>query len=57
MLGLGNERFWRLRQDTCAINVFEAEGGDYTLVSLNDTCHLKHQGSGRHGLSATNITR
>ena len=41
-LGLGNERFWRLRQDTCAINVFEAEAGDYTVVSLNDTCHLRH---------------
>ena len=41
VLGLGNERFWRIKQDTCAINVFEAEGGDFTLVSLNDTCHLK----------------
>jgi phosphoserine phosphatase len=41
VLGLGNERFWRLRQDTCAINVFEAEGGDFTLVTLNDTCHLR----------------
>jgi len=40
VLGLGNERFWRLRQDTCAINVFEAENDDFTLVSLNDTCHL-----------------
>lgn len=40
VLGLGNDRFWRLRQDTCAINVFEAEGGDFTLVTLNDTCHL-----------------
>lgn len=40
ILGLGNDRFWRLRQDTCAINVFEAESGDFTLVSLNDTCHL-----------------
>jgi broad specificity phosphatase PhoE len=40
VLGLGNERFWRIKQDTCAINVFEAEGGDFTLVSLNDTCHL-----------------
>ena len=40
VLGLGNERFWRIRQDTCAINVFEAEMGDFTLVSLNDTCHL-----------------
>ena len=41
VLGLGNERFWRLRQDTCAINVFEEEAGEYTLVSLNDTCHLR----------------
>jgi broad specificity phosphatase PhoE len=41
VLGLGNERFWRLRQDTCAINVFEAEAGDFTVASLNDTCHLR----------------
>jgi broad specificity phosphatase PhoE len=40
ILGLGNDRFWRLRQDNCAINVFEIEGGDSTLVSMNDTCHL-----------------
>jgi broad specificity phosphatase PhoE len=41
VLGLGNDRFWHLRQDTCAINVFEAHQGDYILVSLNDTCHLQ----------------
>lgn len=41
ILGLGNERFWRIKQDTCAINVFEAEGNDFVLVSLNDTCHLQ----------------
>lgn len=41
VLGLGNERFWRLKQDTCAINVFEVEHGDFTLVALNDTCHLR----------------
>jgi broad specificity phosphatase PhoE len=40
ILGLGNERFWRLKQDTCAINVFEAVDGIYTLESLNDICHL-----------------
>jgi probable phosphoglycerate mutase len=40
VLGLGSDRFWHLRQDTCAINVFETEGEDFTLVSLNDTCHL-----------------
>lgn len=42
ILGLGNERFWRLRQDTCAINVIEVDaGGEFTLVSMNDTCHLR----------------
>ena len=40
VLGLGNDRFWHLKQDTCAINVFEVENNDFTLVSLNDTCHL-----------------
>lgn len=41
VLGLSNDRFWRLRQDTCAINCFEAENGDFACVSLNDTCHLR----------------
>jgi len=40
ILRLDNERFWRISQDTCAINVFEFVEGDFTLVSLNDTCHL-----------------
>ena len=40
VLGLGNDRFWHLRQDTCAINVIEADGADFTVVSINDTCHL-----------------
>ena len=43
VLGLGNDRFWHLRQDTCAVNVFEvdAQADEFTLVSLNDTCHLR----------------
>jgi broad specificity phosphatase PhoE len=40
VLGLGNDRFWRISQDNCAINVFETDADGYTLVSLNDTCHL-----------------
>jgi len=40
VLGLPTDRFWRLRQDTCAVNVFEADRGDFTVVTLNDTCHL-----------------
>jgi probable phosphoglycerate mutase len=42
VLGLGNEHFWRLRQDTCAVNVFDADDdGTFTIVLLNDTCHLR----------------
>ena len=40
VLGLGNDRFWHLRQNTCALNEIEADGGEFTLVSMNDTCHL-----------------
>ena len=47
VMGLGNDRFWRLKQDTCAINLFETEGADFTVVSLNDTCHLREL-TGRH---------
>ena len=41
VIGLGNEHFWRLRQDTCAINTFEVEGGFFTIGSLNETYHLR----------------
>jgi probable phosphoglycerate mutase len=37
---LGNECFWRIRQDTCAVNVLEREQGNWTVGSINDTCHL-----------------
>jgi phosphoserine phosphatase len=40
VLGLGNECFWRIGQDPCAINVFEFAENAFTLVSLNDTGHL-----------------
>jgi broad specificity phosphatase PhoE len=40
VLGLGSERFWHLRQDTCAINEIESDGQEFTLASMNDTCHL-----------------
>ncbi len=41
VLGLELDRFWRLGQDTCAINVLEWDGSDFTVVTLNDTCHLR----------------
>lgn len=42
VLGLGNEHFWRLQQETCAVNVFDvAADGTCTVALLNDTCHLQ----------------
>ncbi|HMN15758.1 MAG TPA: histidine phosphatase family protein [Bellilinea sp.] len=41
VLGLGFERFWHLQQDPCSINIIEMEDQDFTICSLNDTCHLE----------------
>ena len=38
---LSNQLTGIFAQDTCAINVFTVEDGEFTLVSLNDTCHLQ----------------
>ena len=40
-LGLGDDAFWRIRQDTCCVNVLEYEGNRITVSLLNDTCHLR----------------
>jgi len=45
VLGLGSECLWHIEQDACAINVFKAAAGDYTLSSLNNTCHLSNLAS------------
>jgi probable phosphoglycerate mutase len=45
VLGLDNSRFWHLRQDTCAMNEIEVDGEELTLVSMNDTCHLRSSGA------------
>jgi broad specificity phosphatase PhoE len=43
VLELASSHFWRIRQDTCALNVFEwSDGGRFLIRLLNDTCHLKH---------------
>jgi probable phosphoglycerate mutase len=42
VLGWGNDRFWRMHQETCAVNVFDVEkDGAFTIVQLNDTSHLQ----------------
>ncbi len=42
VLGVELSHFWYIRQDTCAINVFEYKDGAFYLTLLNDTCHLKN---------------
>jgi broad specificity phosphatase PhoE len=41
MLGLDNSHFWRIQQDTACINIFEHQGGVFSAVLINDTCHLR----------------
>jgi broad specificity phosphatase PhoE len=42
VLGWGNDHFWRMGQETCAVNVFDAaEDGAFTIIQLNDTGHLQ----------------
>lgn len=41
ILGLSNQHFWRIRQDTCAINIFEDSDRGFIVSIINDTCHIK----------------
>lgn len=45
LLGLGNSRFWNIRQDVCGITVFDYADGRFVLVRHNDTSHLKELGA------------
>ncbi len=40
-LGLDNSHFWRLGQDTTAINRFQRVTDTWHIMGLNDTCHLR----------------
>jgi broad specificity phosphatase PhoE len=35
------QAFWRVRQDTCCLNIIEWDGRRFSIVTLNDTCHLE----------------
>ncbi len=41
VLGLDNSHYWRIGQDTCAINVFRWQSDVFYVDALNDTCHLR----------------
>jgi phosphoserine phosphatase len=40
-LGLPLSRYWRIRQHPCAINEIDAGAGSFTIVSVNQTDHLR----------------
>jgi len=40
VLGLDSHGFWKIRQDTCAVNIFESDTNHSTLFTLNETGHL-----------------
>lgn len=40
-LGQDSKGFWKIKQDTCCINVLEfKEQSGFVLARLNETCHL-----------------
>lgn len=41
VLGLDNAHFWRIEQDTGAINIFEWQEDLFIVRQFNDTCHLR----------------
>jgi len=40
-IGLDNSHFWRIGQDTTAINRFHWVEGGWHIILVNDTCHLR----------------
>ena len=44
VLGIGNEGYWRISQDTCCVNLFQYDPRSHQFVvdRLNDTHHLRH---------------
>ncbi|OGP70730.1 MAG: hypothetical protein A2Y80_00145 [Deltaproteobacteria bacterium RBG_13_58_19] len=40
-IGLDNSHFWRIGQDTTAINRFHRVGDIWQIITLNDNCHLR----------------
>ncbi|MDD3581395.1 MAG: histidine phosphatase family protein [Desulfobacca sp.] len=41
LIGLDNSHFWRIGQDTTAINQFSYVDGVWQILSLNEVCHLR----------------
>jgi len=43
-LRMTNAAFWRIRQDNCAFNILEHSDEGLSVVSMNDTCHMRESG-------------
>lgn len=50
VLGLTNQHFWCIRQDTCAINIFDNSDTGFIISVINDTCHIKALDDGISGV-------
>jgi phosphoserine phosphatase len=40
-LGLDSSHFWRIQQETATVNILEWNSGVYTIVAINDACHVQ----------------
>jgi len=47
-IGLDNSHFWRLGQDTTAVNRFHYVNGVWHIMLLNDACHLRGMTRGEY---------
>ncbi|MFZ2012392.1 MAG: histidine phosphatase family protein [Nocardioides sp.] len=47
-IGLDNSHFWRIGQDTTAINRFNRVGNTWHIMGLNDACHLRDLARGEY---------
>lgn len=47
-IGLDNSHFWRIGQDTTAINRFTRVGDVWHIMAINDTCHLRDMVRGEY---------
>ena len=43
-MGLSQNAFWKLRQDTACLNELHYSDASFVMVKLNDTCHLESLG-------------
>ncbi len=48
LIGLDNSHFWRIGQDTTAVNRFTWDGNIWHIMAINDICHLRGMERGEY---------